>query len=390
LNKRKICVVTTSRADYGLLFNLLKEINVDNDLELKIVATGMHLSPEFGLSYKNILNDGFNIDKQVETTLSSDTKTSISKSVGLGLISFTDALNDLKPDILVVLGDKYELLAPVISALLLKIPIAHIHGGETSQGAIDESIRHSITKIASIHFTSTSAYRKRVIQLGENPKNVFNFGAPGIDNIYNLKLFNKNELQNFLDFNFEDKIVLMTYHPVTLENISTEKQIDNILLSIKKTDYKVIFTQANADENGRIINEKIKLFCNMEPNKYKYVENLGQKAYLSCLKYCNLLIGNSSSGIIEAPEFKLPVINIGDRQKGRIKAKNVIDTGYKVQDIVSAFKKASQNNFRNSLKNMKNPYSSNSKGMTSKKIKETLKKINIDAKFLQKKFFDFE
>ena len=357
MNVRKICVVTTSRADYGLLFNLLKEIDYDKDLKLQLIVTGMHLSSEFGLTYKTILNDGFNIDKKIETTLSADSKTSISKSVGIGIISFTDAFNDLKPNMLVVLGDKYELFAPVISALLLKIPIAHIHGGEISQGTLDESIRHAITKMASIHFPSTETYRRRIIQMGENPKNVFNFGAPGIDYINSITFFTRKELQNFLNFNLDGKIAIMTYHPVTLENISIDVQIENILTSIKQSEFKVVFTQANADEDGRVINEKIKLFCKSNPNKYKYFENLGSKGYLSCLKHFDLLIGNSSSGIIEAAEFKLPVINVGDRQKGRIHAKNVVNCGYEINDIFSTIKKLSGDKFRYSLKDLKNPYS---------------------------------
>ena len=387
MKKRKICVVTTSRADYGLLYWLLKEIVADKDLILQLIATGMHLSPEFGLSYQIIEKDGFNIDKKIETTLSADSNVSIIKSIGLSLIAFSDALDSLKPDILVVLGDKYELLGPVISALVLKIPIAHIHGGETSQGALDEPIRHSITKMAAIHFPACEIYRKRIIQMGENPEFVYNFGAPGIDNIYKLKLFSKRKLEDYLNFNL-DNTAIITYHPTTLESISSVIQIENIFLALSNTNVKAVFTQANADAEGRIINQKIIDFCNKNEDKYKYFKNLGQVAYISCLKYCELMIGNSSSGLIEAPEFKLSVVNIGDRQKGREKAKNVIDVNYNFNSIEDGIRKALSKDFQLSLKKMSNPYSNKNKGKTSRKIKEKLKTINLNKEILKKEFFD--
>ena len=387
MKKRKICVITTSRADYGLLYWLLKEIVADKDLILQLIATGMHLSPEFGLSYQIIEKDGFNIDKKIETTLSADSNVSIIKSIGLSLIAFSDALDSLKPDILVVLGDKYELLGSVISALVLKIPIAHIHGGETSQGALDESFRHSITKMAAIHFPACEIYRKRIIQMGENPEFVYNFGAPGIDNIYKLKLFSKSKLENYLNFNL-DNTAIITYHPTTLESISSVSQIENIFQALSNTKIKAVFTQANADAQGRIINQKIIDFCNKNEGKYKYFKNLGQVAYLSCLKYCELMIGNSSSGLIEAPEFKLPVVNIGDRQKGREKAINVIDVDYNFNSIEEGIRKALSKDFRLFLKKVSNPYSNKNKGKTSWKIKEKLKIINLNKEFLKKEFFD--
>jgi GDP/UDP-N,N'-diacetylbacillosamine 2-epimerase (hydrolysing) len=386
MKKRKICVVTTSRADYGLLYWLLKEIVSDKDMTLQLIATGMHLSPEFGLSYQFIEKDGFNINKKIETTLSADTNVSIIKSIGLSLVSFSDALKNLNPEILVILGDKYELLGPAISALMLKIPIAHIHGGEISQGAIDESIRHSITKMAAIHFPVAEIYRKRIIQMGENPEFVYNFGAPGVDNIYKLKLFSKRKLENYLKFNFNNTAIV-TYHPATLENISSENQIENIFQAISDTEINAIFTQANADTKGRIINQKIIDFCNKNEEKYKYFTNLGQVVYLSCLKYSVLMVGNSSSGLIEAPEFELPVVNIGDRQKGREKASNIIDVDYQLNSIKYGIKKALSKDFRLSLKKTFNPYSNN-KGNTSKKIKEKLKTIELNQKLIKKEFFD--
>jgi len=386
--KRTICVVTTSRADYGLLFWLLKEIQNDPDLELQIIASGMHLSPEFGLTYQAIENDLFKIQKKVEMLLSADTETAIIKSLGVGLIGFAEALSELHPDMLVLLGDRFELLAAAISALILKIPIAHIHGGETSQGAVDEAIRHSITKIASIHFATTEAYRMRIIQMGENPEVVFNFGAPGLDNIARLKLMDKKELSRYLNFELDEPTALVTYHSVTLENNTAKEHIENILSAIRQSGLRAVFTKSNADTYGRIINKKIEGFCFRQPDKYRSVVNLGQLGYLSCLKHFDIMIGNSSSGLIEAPSFELPMVNIGDRQKGRIKAANVIDTNYTVDSIRRGIQKALSPDFKAGLKDMINPYQKYADGNISLRIKEKLKTIPLNDLLIKKEFRD--
>ena len=390
MNKRRICVVTSSRSDYGLLYWLMKEIQGDAALQLQVIATGMHLSPEHGMTSKVIENDGFKINKKIPMLPSSDTEAAIIKSIGKGLISFPEALVDLKPDILVLLGDRYELLSPAISALILKIPVAHIHGGETSQGAIDESIRHCLTKIASVHFPATEEYRRRIIQMGENPGVVFNFGAPGLDNIYKHRLLGKEELENHLKFDLSGRVAIVTYHPVTLEHKTAELQITNILKAIKSNGTRAIFTAANADTYGSIINREIKSFSDGHPADYQFSPNLGQIPYLSCLKNLDLMIGNSSSGLVEAPSFKLPVVNIGDRQKGRIKAENVIHVGYSVTEIKAGIEKACSSEFKRKIRNMKNPYDKYRDGKASYRIKETLKKISLSENLLKKKFNDVQ
>lgn len=390
MNKRKIAVITGTRADYGLLYWLLKEIERDKDLELQLIVTGMHLSPEFGLTYKEIEKDGFEIDDKVEMLLSSDNEIGTTKAVGLGCIGFSDSFNNLNPDMVVVLGDRFEILSASIAAMIARIPLVHLHGGETTQGAIDESIRHSITKMATYHFPATENYKKRIIQLGENPKRVFNFGMPGLDNLYKLDLFNKKELEDNLNFDFNKKVAIITYHPVTLEDNTAEKQIDNILQAIYKSNIKAIFTKANADNGGRIINKKIKEFVKKHPNDYIFIDNLGQVRYLSVLKHADLMIGNSSSGLTEAPSFKLPVVNIGDRQKGRVKADNVIDCDYSIRDIENSINKAISNEFINFISNLQNPYNKYKDGKVSYRIKEKLKELEINNEVLKKEFYDHD
>ena len=386
--KRKICVVTTSRADYGLLIWLMKEIREDISMELLIVATGMHLSPEFGNTFRAIEDDGFRINAKVEMLLSSDTDIGVVKSIGIGLLSFCEVLKDLDPDIIVVLGDRFELFSVAVAALILRIPIAHIHGGETSQGSVDEAVRHSITKMSAIHFPAAEAYRKRIIQMGEDPKRVFNFGAPGLDGMHRMKLLSRKELEKRLRFNLDGNIAMVTYHPVTLEEGTAERQIDDLLRAIRRSGLKAVFTKANADEQGRLINRKIQEFCDREPGTYRFYDNLGTLVYLSCLKHCTLMVGNSSSGLIEAPSFRLPVVNIGDRQRGRIRAANVIDVGYSEEEISKGIKKACSNPFRRGLLSLKNPYDTYGDGKTSYRIKESLKNIRITGELLKKGFFD--
>jgi UDP-hydrolysing UDP-N-acetyl-D-glucosamine 2-epimerase len=331
--RKKICVVTGTRAEYGLFFPIMKKIQLSKLLDLQIVATTMHLSEEFGNTYKQIEKDGFFINEKVENLLSSDTKTSTAKSTGLAILLLSDVFSRLSPNVVLILGDRFEAHAAATTAMLMNIPIAHIHGGEITEGAIDEKIRHSITKMSSLHFTSTGEYRNRVIQMGEHPNTVFSVGAPGIDNILNINLVSKEDLERHLSWKFGHKSALFTYHPPTLQEGGLEKGIDDILSSIEKSDLNVIFTYANADSNGRKINQRIEKFCNKDLKRFKIVKNLGQIKYLSAMKYVNILIGNTSSGIIEAASFKKPVINIGERQKGRLRSGNVIDCHINKLDI---------------------------------------------------------
>lgn len=386
MNKRKICVVTGTRAEYGLLTPLIKLIQDDKDLELQIIVTGMHLSPEFGLTYKGIEKE-FKIDKKIEILLSSDTPIGISKSMGLAQISFSESYDELKPDIIVVLGDRYEIFSAVSTAMIARVPIAHLHGGEATEGVIDESIRHSITKMSHLHFTATEEYRNRVIQLGENPSRVFNVGGLGIDNILKLKLLSKYEFEKSIDFKLNKKNILVTFHPVTLENATAGEQFQELLNAIDKLkDTNIIFTKANSDTDGRIINEMIDEYASN--NHYKSVQftSLGQQRYLSALRYIDAMVGNSSSGLIEAPTFKIGTINIGDRQKGRIKADSVIDCEPNIKSIKNAFERLYSDEFKKNLEDVKNPYGS---GGASKKIKDVLKDVNTDD-ILKKSFFNVE
>ena len=382
-DKRKILVITGTRAEYGLMRWIIQYLQDDSDLELQIVATGMHLSPEFGLTFKTIIEDGFVINKKVEMLLSSDTSIGLSKSMGLGMISFSEVYNDLNPDVILVLGDRFEIFAAVASAMVSRIPVAHIHGGEATEGLIDEPIRHSITKMSHIHFTATEAYRNRVIQLGEQPDKVFYTGTPGLDNISKLKLYNKDEFEKSINFEIGEKCFLVTFHPVTLEKGTSAHQFDELLEAIEYfNDYKVIFTLPNADTDGRIVIEKIQQYVSLNSNKSVAFTSMGQIRYLSALKYVSMVIGNSSSGLTEVPSFKIPTINIGDRQQGRIKADSVIDCLPTKEEIIKSISLGLSLEFQSKLSNIQNPYGS---GGASKKIVEILK--NIDLKNVLKKQF---
>ena len=384
---RKIAVVTGSRAEYGHLYWIIRGIHEDPELELQLIVTGMHLSPEFGLTVKEIEKDGFPIADKIEMLISSDTETAIATSMGLGMIGFAKAYERLKPDILVVLGDRFEILSAVAAAVPFRIPVAHIHGGEATEGVIDEPIRHAVTKMSHIHFTATERYRKRVIQMGENPKNVFCFGAPGLDNVSKLALLSREELSKELEFPYDRKIGVVTYHSVTLEKDTAGLQISELLNALQYIkDIYWIFTQTNADTSGRIIIKMINDFIKKNPDRGKAFVSLGQLRYLSLLKNVVVMVGNSSSGLIEAPSFELPVVNIGDRQSGRVRGQNVIDVPEcKEGAIIHAIEKALSPEFKNSLKGIKNPYWN---GYVSEKILEKLKKINLDEKLIKKKFID--
>jgi len=385
MSRRKICVVTGTRAEYGLLTPLLHEINNDESLELQLVVTGTHLSPEFGLTYKEIEKE-FIIDKKIEMLLSTDTAIGISKSMGLAQISFAEAFDELNPDILVVLGDRYEIFAAVSAAMVSKIVIAHMSGGELTQGAIDDAIRHSITKMSHIHFVATQEYKQRVIQLGEAPKNVYNFGEAGLDNIANLSLLSKETFEESIDFKLMKKNLLITYHPTTLDTleqvVSDFQNILEVLDSLEDT--LLIFTKANSDEGGRIINKMIDDYVLNNDSKSIVFSSLGQLRYLSALQYVDAVVGNTSSGIVEAPSFKIGSINIGDRQKGRVQALSTINCAAEKDALKSAFAMLYSNDFKEVLREVVNPYG---QGNASKKTKEVLKNMPL-ANILKKEFRD--
>lgn len=380
----KICVITGSRAEYGLLYWLLKEIVADDYFELQLIVTGMHLSPEFGLTYK-IIEEEFKISKKIEILLSSDTPVGISKSMGLANIAFAESYDELKPDMIVVLGDRYEIFSAVSMAMIAQIPIVHIAGGETTEGAFDESIRHSITKMAHLHFTTTQEYRNRVIQLGESPDKVFNVGSLGIENIKRLKLLSKSDFEESINFKLNKKNLLVTYHPVTLEKDTAKGQFQAILDALDELkDTNIIFTKSNSDTDGRVINQMCEEYVKINSSKSICFESLGQLRYLSALQYVDAVVGNSSSGIAEAPSFGIGTINIGDRQKGRIKVSSIIDCEPTQESIRKAFKKLYSDEFQNNLSNIQNPYGD---GIVSKKILQTIKSTNFEN-ILKKKFYD--
>lgn len=386
IGMKKVCVITGTRAEYGLLKPVIAKIDGDSDMELQLVVTGMHLSPEFGLTYKEIEQDGFHITERNEMLLSSDTPNGITKSAGLGMIGFADIFTRIKPDMVVILGDRYEALAAATSAMMHRIPIAHIHGGELTLGAVDDAIRHSITKMSTLHFTSTQEYRKRVIQLGEEPERVFFVGALGVENVKMQHLLSKEELAQSIGFSLDKPYVMVTFHPVTLENNTAEKQFENLLEALDNfKEYSVIFTKANADTDGRIINQKIDEYVRMNKERTFAATSLGMVRYLSALNYCEMVIGNSSSGIVEAPSFHIPTVNIGDRQRGRIYAQSVINCGNDVSGIDAALQKALSDEFRKELRTVHNPYE---KEGTSDKIIEVINNTLDVGIEIKKKFYD--
>lgn len=386
--KKKICVVTTSRADYGALRCLMRAIKNDKALTLQVIACGGHLLKEFGCTYKEIERDGYRVNKKVNMLLPKDDERSVIQSVGKGCYLFADVLQALKPDLLVILGDRFELISIATAALVYKIPLVHLSGGEVTEGAIDEAIRHAVTKMSVLHFPAAEAYRQRVIQMGENPKLVFNFGHLALDNVRQLKLLDRAALEKALNFKFYGPVAMVTYHPVTLEDKTAKQQVNNLMKAISAFDFQVIFTKANCDAGGREINRIIKKFCQRDKKKYKFFDNLGQLRYLSCLNNFDLMIGNSSSGMFEAPAFRLPVVNIGDRQRGRLRAKNIIDVDYAVKSIKRGIKKALSAKFKQQSKRAANPYEKKGVGNVAGRIKDKLKEVRLDGEVLKKKFYD--
>jgi len=383
---KKVCVVTGTRAEYGLLKPLITEINNTDDMNLQLVVTGMHLSPEFGLTYQEIERDGFEIVERNEMLLSSDTPNGITKSIGLAIIGFADIFTRIVPDIVVILGDRFEVFAAATAAMIHRIPIAHIHGGELTEGVIDDAIRHSITKMSTLHFTSTEQYRKRVIQMGEQPDRVFCVGALGVENIKKQKLLDKRELEQSIQFSLDIPYIIVTFHPVTLENNTAEIQCQNLLSALDQfREYHIIFTKANADMGGRIINKKIDEYVNLNRDRAIVVASLGMVRYLSALKYCEMVIGNSSSGLLEAPSFRIPTVNVGDRQKGRVRGKSVIDCGWTTKEIVDAIQTAKMMINTGKLKNEVNPYEGVN---TSNTILQLLREYLLNDNYTAKKFYD--
>ena len=384
---RKIGVVTTSRADYGIYNPVLKLIKADPDLRLHLYVSGMHLSPEFGFTVKEIEADGYEIEDRIETLLSSDSPEGISKSMGLALIGFSQAFAHSDIDMLVVLGDRFEMHAAALAALPFKIPVAHIHGGEITRGAIDDALRHSITKLSHVHFVATKTFANRIIQLGEEPWRVTVTGAPSLDNLQLLDLLDREELLEKFGLEIKpDPFLLVTFHPVTLEYENTEWQTKELLAALENIGLPCIFTMPNADTHGRVIRRLISEFVDSHP-KSQAIENLGTQGYFSLMRLASAMIGNSSSGMVEAASFELPVVNIGTRQMGREGGKNVINVEYSRQAVQIGIKKAIKPEFKASLAGMENPYGN---GYAAVKIVQQLKSMEIGQKLIMKVFYDLE
>jgi UDP-hydrolysing UDP-N-acetyl-D-glucosamine 2-epimerase len=382
---RKIGLVTVSRSDWGIYLPLLRRIIQEPGLELLLIVAGMHLSPEFGLTAEKIRADGFDISEKVEMLVSSDTPEGIAKSMGLGTIGFAQAYGRLQPDILVLLGDRFEMHAAAVAAVPFKIPIAHIHGGEITEGAIDNALRHSITKLSHLHFVSLPEYGRRISQMGEEPWRVMVTGAPGLDNLFHADLMTRQELEDEFHLSLRPPFLFVTYHPVTLEYEQTEWQIGEMLAALEDSNLPAIFSMPNADTSGRVIARMLRQYVMHHPLS-QWVDNLGTKAYWGVLRLATALVGNSSSGIIEAPSFCLPVVNIGTRQKGRVRAGNVIDVGYGRMEILEGIKKATAPGFREALRGLENPYG---RGDASIRIVSRLKEVPLGSKLVAKPFYDF-
>jgi GDP/UDP-N,N'-diacetylbacillosamine 2-epimerase (hydrolysing) len=381
---RHVVVITSSRAEYGLLRSLIKILNDSVDIQLSLVVSGTHLSEKHGATASEIISDGFFITQSIDIGVDSTSSFSIANAVAKGVVGFTEMLSSLKPDIVVVLGDRYEILAAAIACLISRVPLAHIHGGETTQGAFDEAIRHSITKMAHLHFVAAEEYGTRVIQLGEDPKRVFVVGGLGVDAIINCDLLDEETLQSSLGVRLKDKRILVTYHPETLSEISGIEQIEILLNALSSFDEcTIIFTGANADPSGEAISDRIKIFCRNKAN-CEFFESLGQKRYLSCLNCFDVVLGNSSSGLLEAPTFGILTINIGDRQRGRLQAKSVINCKLDAAAITKYLEEALTATSEGRRSVVVNPYGS---GGASRKIFETIRSFRLDG-ILVKAFHD--
>jgi len=381
---RTITVVTVGRSDFGIYRPVLRAIQEAPDLSLRLVASGMHLAPEFGHTVDAIEAEGFEVAERVEMLVSSDTPEGVAKSIGLGVIGFSQSLARSRPDVLLVLGDRFEMYAAAIAALPFRIPIAHIHGGEVTEGAIDDAIRHSITKLSHLHFTSTQAYADRIIRMGEEPWRVSVSGAPSLDNLAEIEVLGPEALQASLGMHLEQPFVLATYHPATLENQSARAQMDEVIAAVAERDMPVVFTMPNAEPGGREVSELIRAFTGGHERVF-YVENLGTQAYFSVMANAALMLGNSSSGIIEACSFGLPVVNIGTRQQGRVRGSNVIDVACERAAIIAGINQALDPAFRRQIEGSINPYGG---GEASKVIIGRLKGVELGAQLITKRFHD--
>tara|TARA_B100000795_G_C22799999_1_gene441328 strand:- start:1648 stop:2823 length:1176 start_codon:yes stop_codon:yes gene_type:complete len=388
MNKLKICVVTGGRADYGLLRKLMRSIDERRKyFKLQVIVTGAHLYKQFGNTINEIQKDKFRINRKIYLNIRSDTPVKISESISIGVKKMSIAFEQLNPDLIIILGDRYEIMSSAIAGHILNIPIAHIHGGEITEGAIDDAIRHSITKMSDFHFVANDIYKKRVIQLGENPKNIFMVGGLGVDLINIKSLYSRREIEQKLNFKFNKKNLLITYHPETLRAKKEVLKIDPLIKSLKKLKYtNLIFTVPNSDTFNAEIFKKIKKFSKQNKNCYLF-SSLGHKMYHSCLKHIDGVIGNSSSGISEVPFFKKGTLNIGDRQKGRLRVKSIIDVKMNTEDIDSGLKKLYSKKFNQNIKKIISPYG---KGGATKKIVNVLEKIKVSnlINIKKKKFFD--
>ena len=381
---RTIAVVTVARSDYGIYLPLLRKIEADPDLRLRLIVGGMHLSPDFGLTVKMIEQDGFATSDRVDLLVPSDLPQAIAESMGRGTIGFAEAYARSRPDILVVLGDRFEMHSAALAALPFKIPVAHIHGGEITEGAIDDALRHSITKLSHLHFVTTDEYARRVVQMGEEPWRVTVSGAPSLDSLRELKLLSVPELEAKYGVRIDQPLLLVTFHPTTLEYEQSESQVEELLAALQASEMPVLFTLSNADTGGRLITRKIKDYVRENPAA-QMVDNLGTQGYFSFMAIAAAMVGNSSSGIIEASSFKLPVVNVGTRQKGRVRAANVIEAGYERDEVLAGIKHACRAEFRAGLFSIKNPYGD---GRAADRILPRLKEVSLDQRLLVKRFHD--
>jgi UDP-N-acetylglucosamine 2-epimerase (non-hydrolysing)/GDP/UDP-N,N'-diacetylbacillosamine 2-epimerase (hydrolysing) len=381
---RTLAVVTTSRADYGIYLPVLRAIHAAPDLQLTLLVTGMHLSPEFGLTVQKIEADGFPIGERIEMLLSSDTPQGIARSMGMGVAGFAQSYARSQPDLLLVLGDRFEMHAAVLAALPFTIPVAHIHGGEVTRGAIDDALRHSITKLSHLHFVSTQEYAQRVIQLGEEPWRVHVSGAPSLDNLHTIQLLDHAAFAEQYGITLAQDFLLVTYHPVTLEHQQTTWQIEQVLAALERSQYPILFTMTNADTAGRIINQRIQAYVATHSNAH-WVDNLGTQGYFSAMTLARAMVGNSSSGIIEAASFTLPVVNIGNRQRGRVRGPQVVDVEPTSDAISAGIAQACAPAFRESLQGCSNPYGD---GKAAERIIAVLREVSLDARLIQKQFYD--
>lgn len=384
MEKWKICVVSGSRAEYGLLKNVIRLFLEESGFDLRFVVTGTHLCEEFGYTLREIIADGFIVDEKIPCVVQRDDEVGVLCSLAKAMEGFAEYFSRKRPDILVVLGDRYEIFACVTAAAVKKIPIAHLYGGDITEGAVDEFFRHSITKMSYLHFVSNEDSRKRVIQLGEDPKRVFNVGAIGAENVANMELLTKDQLEQALNCNLRKPYGVVTFHPVTLEEGTADVQADELFAALEATDdMNFIITKANADSDGRLINEKVDHFVKRNNNCVAY-DSLGSLKYLSAVKYAKMVIGNSSSGIYEAPLFGIPTVNIGDRQKGRLQGKSIINCKPIASDILGGIEQA--RNYNVEKKEIDSPYF---KQDTSKNIVEEIKRTLANGKIdLKKKFYD--